>query len=575
EISCFVTRNQRKRSQAQKLICGASMADSRNGLSSFWTQADALFRKNLTFQEVCGIQYSNLLQATTCSIPRPLEWPPLLQLPDPHFRAVRTDFLSSQDLPSDSCKSTDSCRVTVLTTGENQSLGENGLAGFALGSATSTAISGFLEPALYLQGPVYYVQSRCGANFTNSISVSIAALHVEKEIKCVQGLNVWRNSSSDINKELYSGYRKGNTEKKINEIPVAYDFLNSNINNYNVTVWYNSTYRKDRANLPPRLVRVPRSINLVSNAFLQLVAGPSTQMLFDFVKEMPKPVTKIKLDFSSLLGPLFFTWVILQLFPIVLTALVYEEQQNLRIMMKMHGLGDGPYWMISYAYFLVISLVYMFCFVVFGSVVGLKFFTLNDYSIQLVFYFIYVNLQISMAFLMAAFFSNVKTAAVVAYILVFGTGLLGGFLFQFFLQDTSFPRVWIIVMELYPGFSLYGGLFEFSQYAFMANYTGTHGMRWENLSDNNNGIGQLLIVIAVEWLVLLVIAYYIDLIVTLGRRARKGPLFFLEMFIRKHSLPFRTPSLQRQSSKVHVQPDKPKTDVLQEASTNIRPKHFN
>ncbi|GJS66898.1 ABC transporter A family member 7-like protein [Tanacetum coccineum] len=147
-------------------------------------------------QEVCGIQYSNLLQATTCSIPRPLEWPPLLQLPDPHFRAVRTDFLLSQDLPSDSCKTTDSCRVTLLTTGENQSLGESwgrnlfpsslkfnpsdGLAGFALGSATSTAISGFLEPALYLQGPVYYVQSQCGANFTNSISVSIAALHVEK-----------------------------------------------------------------------------------------------------------------------------------------------------------------------------------------------------------------------------------------------------------------------------------------------------------------------------------------------------------------------------------------------------------
>nr|GEW05497.1 reverse transcriptase domain-containing protein [Tanacetum cinerariifolium] len=36
------------------------------------------------------------------------------------------------------------------------------------------------------------------------------------------------------------------------------------------------------------------------------------------------------------------------------------------------------------------------------------------------------------------------------------------------------------------------------KYAFMGNYMGTHGMRWENLSDNNNGIGQLLIVIVVE-----------------------------------------------------------------------------
>ena len=39
-------------------------------------------------------------------------------------------------------------------------------------------------------------------------------------------------------------------------------------------------------------------------------------------------------------------------------------------MMKMHGLGDGPYWMISYAYFLLISLIYMLSFVIFGSVIG-------------------------------------------------------------------------------------------------------------------------------------------------------------------------------------------------------------
>ncbi|KAL3640604.1 Phospholipid-transporting ATPase abca7 [Castilleja foliolosa] len=80
-------------------------------------------------------------------------------------------------------------------------------------------------------------------------------------------------------------------------------------------------------------------------------------------------------------------------------------------MMKMHGLGDGPYnWMITYAYFLVISSVYMLCLVIFGSAIGLNFFKLNDYSIQFVFYFIYINLQISLAFLVADWFSNVKTA---------------------------------------------------------------------------------------------------------------------------------------------------------------------
>ncbi|CAI9266700.1 unnamed protein product [Lactuca saligna] len=607
------------------------MADSTNGSSSFWTQANALFRKNLTFQRrnirtnlrlilfplvlclllvllqtivnieldkpsnkcgctcidqngdgqcerVCGIQYSDLDQVATCSIPSPPEWPPLLQVPDSQFRAVRTDFLSFGDLPNDSCRSTGSCPITVLMTGNNQSLGEslarnifpissnfnssNGLANVVLGSASETQIFNFLEPAFFSSLPLYHVQSQCRANSTFSISIPLASTIMEKEIICVQGQHSWRNSSTDINNELYAGYRKGNSEEKINEILAGYDLLNSNANNYNVTIWFNSTYKNDTGNGPIGTVRVPRSINLVSNAFLQLLRGPSTQMLFDFIKETPKPETEIRLDFSSLLGPLFFTWVILQLFPIVLTALVYEKQQNLRIMMKMHGLGDGPYWMISYAYFLAISLVYMFCFVAFGSVVGLKFFTLNAYSIQFVFYVIYINLQISLAFLVAALFSNVKTAAVVGYITVFATGLLGGFFFQFFLQDTSFPRAWIVVMELYPGFSLYAGLYEFSQYAFTGNYMGTDGMRWSDLSDSNNEMSHVLIIMIVEWVVVFFLAYYIDQVVTAGSGARKSPLFFLEKFKKKPFSSFRKPSLQRQGSKVYVQLEKP--DVAQE-----------
>lgn len=55
---------------------------------------------------------------------------------------------------------------------------------------------------------------------------------------------------------------------------------------------------------------------------------------------------------------------------VILTSLVYDKQQKLRIMMKMHGLGDGPYLMISYAYFLALSIAYMLCFVIFGSVIG-------------------------------------------------------------------------------------------------------------------------------------------------------------------------------------------------------------
>ena len=118
---------------------------------------------------------------------------------------------------------------------------------------------------------------------------------------------------------------------------------------------------------------------------------------------------------------------------------------------------------------------------------------------------------------------------------------------------------WIIVMELYPGFSLYRGLYEFSQASLTADTLGTHGMRWGDLSDSMNGMRDVLIIMVVEWLVVLLVAYYIDQIVSSG--SGKSPLFFLQKF-RKKSPSFRRPSLQRQESKVFVDMEKP--DVSQE-----------
>jgi hypothetical protein len=57
---------------------------------------------------------------------------------------------------------------------------------------------------------------------------------------------------------------------------------------------------------------------------------------------------------------------------VMLTYLVYEKQHKLRTMMKMHGLGDGPYWIINYSYFLILSTLYLVMFVLFGSLIGSK-----------------------------------------------------------------------------------------------------------------------------------------------------------------------------------------------------------
>ncbi|KAJ0240334.1 ABC transporter A family member 7 [Hirschfeldia incana] len=603
------------------------MADP--GTASFLTRANALLRKNLTYQKrniwsnvrlimipfylcvilvafqilfdtqinnaaenrcgcnctvtnqngkcvdkTCGIEFSDSDQAPFCPISSPPRWPPLLQVPRPESRAVRTSFLSDNNLPEESCRTTGSCPVTILFTGNNHSLGaslsENllpnsiivntsdplqGLAYNVLGTETEVEFTNYLDPGIASSLPIYSIQSLCTSNAAFPFTFEEETLKFKKELRCSKGLNLWRNNSRDVNEMIFKGYRKGNPEGKTNEIAAAYDLLNTDRNNFNVNIWYNSTYNEGSNNRPSTLLRVPRSVNLVSNSYLQFLQGPGTKMLFEYVKEVPKLETRLRLDIASLIGPLFFTWVILLLFPVILSSLVYEKQERLRIIMKMHGLGDGPYWMISYAYFLFISTLYFVGLMIFGSAIGLKFFRLNDYSIQFTFYFLYVNLQIALCFLLSSIFSKVKTSTVASYIYVFLSGLVGSFLLQFLIEDSSFPRGWIIVLELYPAFSLFRGLYEFSQFAFRGNLRGAGGMKWKDFSDS--AMDEVFIIIIVEWFLALIAAYYIDKIVSSG----KDPLFFLKNPFKK-SPSIRRPSLQRQGSKVVVEMEKP--DVTQE-----------
>ncbi|KAF3530742.1 hypothetical protein DY000_02041003 [Brassica cretica] len=371
------------------------------------------------------------------------------------------------------------------------------LANNILGSPIAADKHNYADPGLAPGLPIYSIQPLCSANSTWPFSLE--------------------KIQTDVNNELFKGSYRGNPAGITNEIAAAYDLMSTDKKNFNVTIWYNSTYKDEFSTGPVKLVRVPRSINLISNAYLKFLKGPGLRILCEFVKEVPKHATRLNTDIASLLGPLFFTWVVLLLFPVILTSLVYEKQERLRIMMKMHGL-----------------------------VIGLKYFRLNSYSIQFVFYFIYLNLQMAIRFLVS---SNILK--VVAYILVYGTGLLGSFLFQTMLENQSFPEEWIFALELYPGFSLYRGLYEFSQYASRGN-----GMKWQDLSDS--GMGEVLCIMSIEWFLALIIAFYIDQVFSSG----KHPFFFLNPFKKSSSIPSKRTVQRVDSKKVSI--DMGKIDVSQE-----------
>ncbi|KAJ6374151.1 hypothetical protein OIU78_029788 [Salix suchowensis] len=519
-------------------------SDSSPQTAAFWTQADALLRKNLTYQKrnfnancrlisfpfvlctllvitqklvdneinkksnqcgcqcidtngdgkcetVCGLQFSDLDQSHSCPVPSPLKWPPLLQVPAPQYRAVRSASNPSTDLPDESCRRTGNCPVTILITGTNQTLGQSLAASMfsppsplnstnsVLGSDSTTKKDSFLDPA-FVEGSLYNIQSQCTSNSTVTVSASLHAsksspFNFVRETVCVPSLNLWRNSSSEINDQIYRGYEKGNAERQYNELLGAYDFLNSNANNFNVNVWYNAT-NKDNYDGRIFLVRLPRALNLVSNAYLQLFQG---RMVLEFIKEMPKPANKAKAGYR------ISSW---------------------------H------------------SLLYMGC-----------------------------HTAISCGVDSSGLREATETTNHDENAWAWRRALLDDFLHAF-IEDASFPKGWILFMELYPGFALYRGLYEFAEYALSGNSIGTDGMKWGNLSDSENGMSDVMIIMLLEWIALLFIAYYVDQVFSSG--SGKNPKYLLQKFRKKRPSSFRRPSLGRQGSKVFVDMDKP--DVVQE-----------
>ncbi|AQK59821.1 ABC transporter A family member 7 [Zea mays] len=317
------------------------------------------------------------------------------------------------------------------------------------------------------------------------------AVDPKAENKAIEKIKSARNKSSQGSTHAVHGnshHKRLQVETKTLFVDGAYDFTSSDLKHYNMVLQYNP----DESNV----LRVPRLMNLASSAYLRL-RGNDTNMRFVFVKDMPRDGHPMKApDMSFIVGKMVFVWIIMLLFPVILSSLVYEKQQKLRAMMKMHGLGDMAYWTISYCYFLVISLLYMFLLVVFGAVVDIKLFAVNSYVLQFLLYFIYMNLQISFAFLMTTYFSTSATA----------TGSL------------------ITLMEFFPPMSLYRIIYELSPPPSPSGpFSDFSGVRVGDLSDPENGILVLMVVMVLEWPTFLFLTLYLDGFGWLQTRVRKLP----------------------------------------------------
>ncbi|KAG2437860.1 hypothetical protein HXX76_005478 [Chlamydomonas incerta] len=363
----------------------------------------------------------------------------------------------------------------------------------------------------------YSILSRVGDSALSAVTAA-----------CVDTLAREANSTAQLDRRLYCGFGSARCDGTLfwREYGGAWDFDALGPTELVYTAYHNLSLPADNG---PENYRLPGLLNMATRAWTQTYWGdrPIVNRVRNRLMGLmsfPKAPTDLKLDFSVLLGPLFYTWVIQMLMPSLLQQLVYEKEKKLRMMMKMHGLGDGAYWFVTYIWYLMLYCIYMCFFVLFGSAIRLKMFTSNSYSVQAVLYFIFGNNMIAFMFVLSSLFHSSRTATVVAFLYIFASGLIGELLLRQLMHEH--PE-WIIAVELIPGFALYRGLYEMGEYSIRALFANVPGLTWADLSDPNNGMYGAWIILAAEWPVFMVLGWYLEQVLSNGTGMRRHPLFFI------------------------------------------------
>ncbi|EFJ47435.1 hypothetical protein VOLCADRAFT_92146 [Volvox carteri f. nagariensis] len=279
--------------------------------------------------------------------------------------------------------------------------------------------------------------------------------------------------------------------ERIVQYPSAvYDWRKSGPMGLDLTIWVNNS--DVGASVAPRVQRWPAAINAASNAWMSAAAAARGQaqawvIRLAGIKGFPTRGSPLRLDLASLMGPLFFMWVMQLLLPTFVHSLVSERESGAQLLMRQQGLRAAPAALASYCWFVALYGVYMSVFVGFGAAIGLNIFTKTGPGVQAVLYLVWGQTMISWAFWFAAFWGSAGAATLAATITVVLTGLVANMIVAQFVM--SGPYWLATLLEAFPSFALFRGLWEMSQYAFLAAANGSpKGLTWSRLYDEGNGM---------------------------------------------------------------------------------------
>jgi ABC-type multidrug transport system ATPase subunit len=420
-----------------------------------------------------------------------------------------------------------------------------------LGTSAKQQLGSMQQDEAFQSRPLMLLRHDCSVVSSNSTrqmdAQNFAQMLRAGSVTCVQMPGVPMASVASIQEVLFTGYGKGppsavGTGGSISGFPFAVDFKStSTATGLDITLMYNGTLVQPSGAPLNVAFRTSAALNKLVNGFVDALvtsAVPGPRATMRYVRDMPTQGVVIKVDAGTFLGPLFYTWLSQMLLPVIVGLLVYEKEKNLRTMMRMQGLGDTAYMLVNYTYYFLLYFVFMLLIYLYGAGLGfgtnsLSMWTRSQPGVVIIFFILFINAQIATAFLFQAIFSSAKTATVGSVLYLLIAGLLGKFIFEPFLESDTFERSGIVGMELLVPFSLYRGFYEMAAFGAVASFSPTGlgeaslGVSWTKIR-GSGGMEVIMVIFFVEWLLIMLAAWYLDQVYASGSGVKRHPLFFLE-----------------------------------------------
>ena len=236
---------------------------------------------------------------------------------------------------------------------------------------------------------------------------------------------------------------------------------------------------------------------------------------------------------SGFLSISIVDFILLQFLPIIMmlmiyptvTAIVYEKQQKLRMIMKMQGLPMSVYYFVTYALHYLMFVIICILMTIVGNIAGIRFFTIHNFGILWLFFLVWGHLCLAFAFFLSAFLSRMRTAMAVTFLIILILWQCGSTLFQQFLTNPNTTEESYIPLMILPPWVMFRWVYWFGLASSFGESIGV-----DNWTLIGGGVLPKMIgVMFLHWFIYMGLYWYLENVMVVGHGTAKSCCFCLDM----------------------------------------------